>query len=147
MSLTASPSKLEPGACIRQLTREEANRILGDAWWGGKHKGEPRRDRDYTSNDDGSGWILADVPLHRVRPNEEGDLYDGTANAERVREYVRRPISAPVHLSYGPRMVRRGAAHANVLDGGHRVSAARLRGDERILAIMQRSHFESLMAQ
>lgn len=137
---------LRAGMIVRHLTREEANCILGDAWWGGKNKGQPRIDRDYTSAHDGSGWILADVPLHWVRPNEAGDLYDGTARDERVREYAGQVISAPVYLSYGPRMVRRGETHAYVIDGGHRVSAARLRGDTHIRAIMQRSHFESLMA-
>lgn len=132
---------------IRHLTREQANQALGDAWWGGKNKDTPRRDHDYTGNDDGSGWVEAHVPLDKVRPNEAGGLYDGTADPKRVAEYAAKKIDTPVHLLYGERAERKGIKHAAVMDGGHRVSAARKRGDQSIRAIMQRSHYDRLMGR
>lgn len=130
---------------VRHLTTKEAQQALGDAWWGGKNKGSKRVDHDYTGNDDGSGWVDAHVPLSKVRPNEAGELYDGTADPKRVAEYASKKIDTPVHLLYGARAAKLGTKHAAVMDGGHRVSAARKRGDEDIRAIMQRSHFDRLM--
>lgn len=142
------PAKTEPASPgPRELTREQAEKALDDAWWGGKNKNERRSNLGHTSNDDGSGWVDAHVPLSKVRPNESGDLYDGTANESRVREYAGKRIDTPIRLVYGERMERNGAKHANVHDGGHRVSAARLRGDTHIRAIMQRSHYDRLMNQ
>lgn len=131
----------------RKLTKEEAGRALGDAWWGGKNKGQKRVDHDYAGNDDGSGYVEAGIPLDKIRPNEAGELYDGTADPERVKEYAGKRIDAPVHLLHGERQARLGSRHANIMDGGHRVSAARLRGDTHIRAIMQQSHYDRLMAQ
>ena len=131
---------------IRHLTTHEAGAALGDAWWGGKNKDSKRIDHDYTGNDDGSGWVEAHVPLSKVRSNEAGDMYDGTADPKRVAEYAGKKIDTPVHLLYGERAERKGVKHAYVMDGGHRVSAARKRGDASIRAIMQRSHFDRLMA-
>lgn len=132
---------------IRTLTTKEADTVLGDAWWGGKNKNTKRTDHAYTGNDDGSGWVEARMPLDKIRPNEAGKLYDGTADPKRVAEYVGKKIDTPVHLLYGERSARRGAQHAAVMDGGHRVSAARARGDQDIRAIMQRSQFDRLMGR
>jgi hypothetical protein len=131
---------------IRHMTRHEADAALGDAWWGGKNKGAKRVDHGYTSNDDGSGWVEAHVPLDKVRPNEAGELYDGTADPARVAEYASKKIDTPVHLLFSERAARKGSKHAAVMDGGHRVSAARKRGDASIRAVMQRSHFDRLMS-
>lgn len=130
---------------IRLLSTLEADIVLGNAWWGGKNRGSKRIDHGYTSNDDGSGWIEAYVPLFKVKPNEAGDLYDGTSNPDRVAAYTSQRIETPVHLLYSERALRKGIRHAAVMDGGHRVSAARKRGDATIRAVMQLSHFERLM--
>jgi hypothetical protein len=132
-------------SAAKKLSKDEANRELGDAWWGGKNKGQKRVDHDYTGNDDGSGYIETDFPLDKIKPNEAGDRYDGTADADRVKEYANKRIDAPVHLLHGDRAARLGIKHAAVMDGGHRVSAARLRGDSHIRAIMQQSHYDRLM--
>jgi hypothetical protein len=129
---------------VRDLKKEHASQLLGDAWWSGKNLGLPRKDHDYTGNDDGTGYVEVLVPLEMIRPNEAGDRYDGTVNAERLAVYVNMEIDAPVHLLFGERMAQRGAQYANVMDGGHRVSAARLRQDTHILAVMQRSDLERL---
>ena len=129
----------------KKLSKDDANRALGDAWWGGKNKGQKRVDHDYTGNDDGSGYIETDFPLDKIMQNEAGDRYDGTADAARVKEYAGKRIDAPVHLLHGERAARIGMRHAGVMDGGHRVSAARLRGDSHIRAIMQQSHYDRLM--
>lgn len=131
---------------VRDLTKERAFELLGDAWWSGKNLGLPRKDHDYTGNHDGTGYVEVRVPLEAIRPNECGDRYDGTVNPERLAVYVNAEINTPVHLLFGERMTRRGAQCANVMDGGHRVSAARLRRDADILAVMQRSDFERLQA-
>lgn len=119
--------------------------MLHDAWYGGKNKTQPPIDLHLTGNDDGSGYVIADVPLTLVRPNEAGDRYDGTADLERVRYYATQCIETPVHLLFSPRGVRRGMTHANVMDGGHRVSARRLQGHESIPALMQKSDFDLLL--
>ncbi|MEM8515206.1 hypothetical protein RCH14_004566 [Massilia sp. MP_M2] len=129
---------------VSDLTKEQASQLLGDAWWGGKNLGLPRKDHDYTGNDDGTGYVKVSVPLEMIRPNEAGDRYDGTVNAERLVVYVNTEIETPIHLVFGERMEKRGAQHANVMDGGHRVSAARLRQDSHIRAVMQRSDYERL---
>lgn len=129
----------------RPISRAVAHQVLGDAWWGGKNHGTKRVDHDYTGNDDGSGYVLASFPLDKVKPNEAGDRYDGTADPDRVHAYVGQTIEAPVHLLYGARAARLGLVHAAVMDGGHRVSAARLRGDTHIQAIMQMSHYDRLV--
>jgi hypothetical protein len=130
---------------VSDLTKEQASQLLGDAWWHGKNLGLPRKDHDYTGNDDGTGYVEVLVPLEMIRPNEAGDRYDGTVNADRLAVYVNTAIETPIHLLFGERMEKRGAQHANVMDGGHRVSAARLRQDRHILAVMQRSDYERLL--
>lgn len=82
----------------------------------------------------GKSMSYGRVPLSVVRANEEGALYDGTVNAARALEYAKRPPGnvPPVILVTG----RRTNGIFNVLDGGHRVSAARLRGDTDIPAIV-----------
>jgi hypothetical protein len=77
---------------------------------------------------------LGRVPLSAVKANEEGLLYDGTVNARRAADYAQRPPDnvPPVLLVTG----RRSGGFFNVLDGGHRVSAARMRGDQDIPAIV-----------
>lgn len=131
---------------VKTLDAQAAGAVLHDAWYGGKNKNLLKIDLHLAGNDDGSGFVIADVPLALVRPNENGDLYDGTANPERVHHYATQSIDTPVHLLFSMRGVRKGMTRANVMDGGHRVSARRLQGHESIPALMQRSNFDLLLA-
>jgi hypothetical protein len=78
------------------------------------------------------------IRLDEVKANEAGALYDGTVDAKRAADYASRPASndaPPVLLMIG----KRTNGMMNVLDGGHRVTAARMRGDEYIPAIVMDS--------
>ncbi len=72
-----------------------------------------------------------DVPLDAIRANEEGARYDGTVDMRRAAEYAERGGEMPPVL-----LVEGRSGDLNVNDGGHRVTAARLRGDETIPAIV-----------
>lgn len=130
---------------VETLAAERAERLLVDAWWGGKNATLPRTPLNPIGGDDGSGWVLAEVDLALVRPNEEPGRYDSTVDAERAGAYAGCRIDAPIHLLFGERAVCRGARHAAVMDGGHRVSAARIRGDQVIRAVMRRADYLRLL--
>jgi len=80
---------------------------------------------------------LRSVPLSEITPNQEGEKYDGTVNLERAIKYSKIPSDKmpPIILV---EKKRNDDGLLNVLDGGHRVSAARMRGDESILAIVRK---------
>ncbi|WP_321820840.1 MULTISPECIES: hypothetical protein [unclassified Burkholderia] len=131
---------------IRQtLDFAVARVVLREAWFGGKNRDNPHA-RWIAPTDDGKPWVIADVPLAWIRPNEAGVLYDGTVNLERARAYAAAMprIDVPVYLAFGPRMVAKGRTVAAVHDGGHRVTAARMRGDSMLHAIMRRRDLEQL---
>lgn len=129
---------------LEVLGPDQANRTLVEAWWGGKNAGLPRTALNPTGNDDGSGWVLAEIELALIRPNEEPGRYDSTVDPVRASAYAGAQITAPVHLLFGERVARRGAIYAAVMDGGHRVSAARIRGDHVIRAVMRRADYVRL---
>lgn len=129
---------------IEALAPDQAKRALVEAWWGGKNASQPRTPLNPTGNDDGSGWVLAEVELHLVRPNEEPGRYDATVDPVRANAYASTNIEVPVHLLFGERAVRHGARCAAVMDGGHRVTAARIRGVPFIRAVMQRADYVRL---
>jgi hypothetical protein len=128
----------------RVLTTPEAHAILRDAWLGGKNRNDPHA-RWVPPGSHETGWLLVEMPLDWVQPNDAGELYDGTVNPERARAYADgAPIDTPVYLVYGARSVRSGRTHAAVMDGGHRTSAARMRGEPTLPAIMRRQDLELL---
>ena len=122
----------------------EAAHVLVEAWYSGKNANERRTRLDPTSNDDGSGWVHVDLPLDLVRANDAGLMYDDAVDRERALRYVAATIPTPVHLVFGSRVAQMRATGAAVHDGGHRVSAARLRGDATVPAVMQLSHLQRL---
>ena len=130
----------------RHLTRSQARETLVEAWYGGKNAHMTRFEHDPTDNHDGSGWIQTRIPLSLVRGNEDGLRYDGTVSIDRAQEYAQLSIPTPVHLVYGPRSFLSGHLTAAVHDGGHRVTAARLRGDSHIGAVMKRSTYRLLLS-
>lgn len=127
---------------LSTLSRDLANERLQAAWWGGKHAGEIERGSLQLSGD--GLYANALVPLLMVRANEAGERLDGTVDIDRARRYAESEIVAPVCLRYGPRTAR--TRRASVSDGGHRVTAARLRGDAMIPAILPLTELEAMMA-
>ncbi|KVV07355.1 hypothetical protein [Burkholderia ubonensis] len=97
--------------------------------------------------DDGRDWVLVDLPLDWVAPNAHGVLSDNTVDSMRARTCAGSNAAfKPIHLHYGSRLHRCGIFTAAVMDGGRRVSAARIRGDSRIAALMPKSEMELLLA-
>lgn len=131
---------------LRWMTHEDARELLNHAWWSGKNANQRSQPKlHFISNEDCSGCVEVMVPLNWINENEAGDRYDGTVDRDRMIRYAKLDINTPVYLLFGARTERLGRTHANVMDGGHRVSAARCRGDTAIKAIMQKSHLERLM--
>jgi len=87
--------------------------------------------------DENDSLELRNVPLSEITPNQEGEKYDGTVNLERAKKYRKIPSDKmpPIILV---EKKRNDDGLLNVLDGGHRVSAARMRGDDSILAIVRK---------
>lgn len=131
---------------LRELDEKDASILLGDTWWSGKHSHLIRRDFNYTNDHDGSGYAELDFPLALVKPNEENDRYDGTVVRARMVQYAMSKIDVPVHLLYGSRAKDRSEKYPYRKDGGHRISAARLRGDSHIRVIMQKSDLDRFVA-
>lgn len=127
------------------LSRNDARALLHDIWYGGKNSDGAKIDIDHTSNDDGTGYVVANLPLAWIEANSAGIRFDGTVDEQRARRYADARITTPVHLRFGSRALHRNAVAAYVLDGGHRVSAARMRGDRHITVIMQTSHLQNLL--
>jgi hypothetical protein len=126
-------------------------RLKGDSplrrAYGGKNKGQAATSPYPNQQED---FVLVDLPLWMVRANEDGDAYDGTSDMNRVRVYAKTQIMAPIYVGYNARTSRiqkeEGIKGGYVVDGGHRVSAARLRGDTHIRALMRQSDFDRLVA-
>lgn len=127
------------------MATAEAHGILRDAWMSGKNRDDPYA-RWSPPGRNGDAWVLVDMPLDWIRPNEAGDRYDGTVNHERACSYAQTPsISTPIYLLYGPRLLQSGRTEAAVMDGGHRTSAARMRGDRSLPAMMRQQDFDLLV--
>ena len=76
---------------------------------------------------------VGNIPLELFRPNENGDRYDSTVDIALARDYASRPANnAPAVIA----VVSRKTGSLNINDGGHRISAARLRGDATLNALV-----------
>ena len=82
-----------------------------------------------------AGYALALLPLRAFAPNEAGDRYDGTVELARARAYAALDSQAPPVIA----APSRDGSCLRILDGGHRISAARMRGDPGLLAIIRLS--------
>jgi hypothetical protein len=87
-------------------------------------------------------YRIGDVSLALFRENEEGVRYDDTVDLERAMDYASREAKTvpPVVASLSPR-----SGNLNIVDGGHRISAARIRGDKSISAIVALPPASSVM--
>lgn len=84
-----------------------------------------------TGPSDGRTLVLARIPLELVRRNEAEDRYDGTVDMARAQRYAAMDGTPP------PVILKQSTREGDllVLDGGHRVTSSRLRGDSHILAL------------
>lgn len=78
--------------------------------------------------------LFGRVPVSAFIANESGARYDGTVDLARAYDYASRPAQdvPPVIAVIGRR-----SGKLRILDGGHRLSAARLRGDVDIPVIVR----------
>jgi hypothetical protein len=105
--------------------------------------------------------VLVDVPVdhtldHDVYDRDTGDsggldsrtgTHLGAHKKARVEDYAARTTKAPpIHLTYGARAQQKAHGQAGVMQGNHRLEAAKQRGDGTITAMMPRSHFEAWKA-
>ncbi|HEP6431526.1 TPA: hypothetical protein VDB83_005858 [Burkholderia cenocepacia] len=129
---------------MKVISASEAHLLLRAAFANGKHGGHCAR--WVPPADNGRDWVLINLPLDWVAPNAAAERYDSTVDVHRARTYAASVGQfAPIHLLYGARLQRRNVLTAAVMDGGHRVSAARMRGDTRILALLEQRHMEQLL--
>lgn len=78
-------------------------------------------------------YRLGLIPLGLFKPNEIGQQYDTTVDIDRAQGYaLRDPATAPPIIAGS-----RKSSLLSVIDGGHRISAARIRGDVCILALVK----------
>lgn len=90
-------------------------------------------------------YLLASIPLHLFAPNEDSERYDGTVDTQRAQHYARRlqhVMAVDGHdaaVDTVPPIIA-GARKADLLgiiDGGHRITAARLAGTKEIMTLMR----------
>lgn len=108
----------------KAITAEEARRFLRPSE---KEFGiDPRSGKMWVI--DGKKYLLERMPMSSIEKNWRGDAYDTTVDVNRATEYSRRSgVFPPVILTNKP-IDGKWA----IKDGGHRISAARLRGDKYI---------------
>lgn len=88
-------------------------------------------------------YALGSIPLSAFAANQNGQLYDGTVGVERALGYASRAgYPPPVLACFGRR-----DSTLRILDGGHRISAARMANKEALCAIvrLKPSQIESLI--
>ncbi|MBC8641631.1 hypothetical protein IAG25_32930 [Caballeronia sp. EK] len=78
-------------------------------------------------------YRIGAVPLCLFRENEADHRYDGTVDLERAKDYASREANdvPPVVAVLSAR-----SGQLNIIDGGHRISAARMRGDAAIPVVV-----------
>lgn len=80
-----------------------------------------------------TAYTFGTVPLASFSSNAAGDLFDSTVDRQLAHRYRSMETPAPPVLA-----VERPDGSLGLLDGGHRITAARLRGDVDIAAIVCR---------
>ena len=80
-----------------------------------------------------TAYRFGTVPLTSFSSNGAGDLFDSTVDRQLADRYRSMKTPAPPVLA-----VERPDGSLGLLDGGHRITAARLRGDVAIAAIVCR---------
>lgn len=96
---------------------EKPHGVSPDVWLSGAASGET--------------YLLGKVPVEQLPPNSFGSLFDVTVDETLALRYRRMSTEAPPVL-----VVQGRDGFLGLLDGGHRVTAARMRGDTSIPAIV-----------
>jgi 8-oxo-dGTP pyrophosphatase MutT (NUDIX family)/GNAT superfamily N-acetyltransferase len=117
------------------LSADEVIEIERDSNSRGKQVGHSM-EAHYTNIRDKGDHVLVMLPLGRVYSDSDaGDLSD--ASKERVRGYAALNSKAPpIRVLHGAFSASKGSQRAYVVNGNHRVAAARARGDTHIEAMM-----------
>lgn len=115
---------------LRQISGDEARALVAGKTE--KPGGVDPVQQIQASEGNGKRFLFGEVPLREIRANEDGARYDGTVDDVRMRDYAARDSEAPPVILVRSRVT----GELSVLDGGHRVSAARIRGDETVQAII-----------
>ncbi len=86
--------------------------------------------------DDGNNVLLVhgEFPLASFVENSEGDRYDGTVGIERAANYAQRASTPPPVVAALP---RGDGCLLRIIDGGHRLTAARLKKSCTLPAIVR----------
>lgn len=87
----------------------------------------------------GYQYLLAMIPLDLFADNDAGEAYDLTVNLDRARGYAQRMASS---ASQVPPIIAgaRRSDRLNVIDGGHRISAARMVSAKTICTLVRVPH-------
>lgn len=113
------PGQAGPGP-LRLISRSRALALVAPDLW---LAGDPPN----------TAYRFGTVPLASFSSNGAGDLFDSTVDRQLADRYRSMKTPAPPVLA-----VERPDGSLGLLDGGHRITAARLRGDVAITAIVCR---------
>jgi hypothetical protein len=78
-------------------------------------------------------YAVGHLPVSAFAPNQESERYDGTVDLARATRYAAMASAAPPVVA----ALSRDGSRLLVIDGGHRLSAARMRGNDRIAVIVR----------
>lgn len=120
---------------IKTISPEEALEIVQKARIGGKRAGEPLGAFPDSVDEP---MALIDLPIDMIGDEEIASLKDAS-NPDRVMDYSKQTITTPIYAKR-----KRKSDGWYVMDGGHRVTAAILRGDKTIKAIVPVSSLPDL---
>lgn len=127
LRLTARP----PAPLLRALTHEEAIALCA----GKTEKPSGVDPRTWFHPEDALHTVLLHgcVPVPAFAANESGDRYDGTVCIDRARAYAQRTTEPPPVIA----TLGRHSLQLRILDGGHRLSAARMAGRASLPTIVR----------
>lgn len=120
---------------IKTISPEEALDIIQKARIGGKRAGEPLGAFPDSVDEP---MAIIELPIDMIGDEEIANLKDAS-NPDRVMDYSKQTITTPIYAKR-----KRKSDGWYVMDGGHRVTAAILRGDKTIKAIVPISSLPDL---
>ncbi|MDW5418723.1 LPD23 domain-containing protein [Iodobacter sp. CM08] len=128
---------------VTLISGQKAYALLEDALYGGKDQGLKRSGKDRPHEN--GHFIMVNIPLDWLSPNTHGDLFDEFIDRDLSTRYVEEFIDTPLHIEFGIGQAAKGSTYASVLDGKHRLTAARVRGDLTIPCLISSSEYLRLV--
>lgn len=114
-----------------EISHDDAAKMVRGAT-GKEHGIDPEKWIKLGSKDE--TLLHGDIPLDQFAENREGRKYDSTVDDSRLNDYASRDgKDAPPVIG----VMSRSSGKVEILDGGHRLSAARARGDDTINAVVK----------